>query len=512
MKKMETNPIMQMDFPDPDVIRVEDTYYMVSTTMHFMPGGVILRSYDLINWEIATHIYDVLDSTPGQCLSDEKGIYGKGMWAATIRYHKGTFYVCFAANDTRKTYLYKSDKIEGKWEKHYIEGFYHDCSLLFDDDDRVYIVYGNTEIHLTELDESLRGPKEGGIDRIIIRECGKFTLGYEGAHFYKIHGKYYVFLIHSPGDEWFRTEACFMAETLEGEFTGRDVLRDDLEYCNQGVAQGGIVDTPDGEWYGILFQDRGAVGRIPILVPLRWEDEFPVFGKMGKVPKTVNVKSTRPDYQYKPLAADDDFRYLPDEKGNIHLKEVWEFNHEPVSRLWSVNGREGEFRIQSGKISQKLEDAVNTLTQRTRFPKCEAMVTVNGRELNTGDYAGICILQGCFGFAAIKREEDGNYLAMAGREAEDTSLNVREEWNEGKEYERIRLHSDVIRLKIVADFQQMKDEAAFFYEDKGTWKQIGITQKLYFKMDHFTGSRIGLFMYSTEKIGGVAGFSDFRYL
>ena len=87
------NPITRQDYPDPDVIRVNDTYYMVSTTMHFMPGGVILRSYDLVNWEIVTYLYDNLESTPEQRL--EKGnIYGKGMWAASIRYHKDTFYVC----------------------------------------------------------------------------------------------------------------------------------------------------------------------------------------------------------------------------------------------------------------------------------------------------------------------------------------------------------------------------------------------------------------------------------
>ena len=143
---MSINPILNMDFPDPDVIRVEDTYYMVSTTMHFMPGCVILRSYDLRNWEIAGHIYDSLDGTKGQRLQDKRGIYGKGMWAASIRYHKNKFYVCFAANDTGKTYLYHSHTISGNWKKQEIEGFYHDCSLLFDDDDRVYLVYGNTEI------------------------------------------------------------------------------------------------------------------------------------------------------------------------------------------------------------------------------------------------------------------------------------------------------------------------------------------------------------------------------
>ena len=155
---------------------------------------------------------------------------------------------------------------------------------MFDDDDRVYIASGNKYIRLQELDADLSGPKEGGIDRIVVKDEGHPGLGYEGTHFYKINGKYYLFFIHSLRKEWKRVEACFVSDSLEGEFTGGDVLNDDMGYCNQGVAQGGIVDTPDGKWYAVLFQDRGAVGRIPVLVPIRWEEDYPVFGVDGKVP------------------------------------------------------------------------------------------------------------------------------------------------------------------------------------------------------------------------------------
>ena len=247
----EINPITRLDYPDPDVIRVDNTYYMVSTTMHFMPGCEILRSYDLVNWEHASYVYDVLDSTPGQKIEGEENIYGQGMWAASLRYHKGIFYVCFVANDTGKTYIYSAPSIEGPWKKSYIKGFYHDCSILFDDDDRVYIASGNKYIRLQELDADLSGPKEGGIDRIVVKDEGHPGLGYEGTHFYKINGKYYLFFIHSLRKEWKRVEACFVSDSLEGEFTGGDVLNDDMGYCNQGVAQGGIVDTPDGKWYAV---------------------------------------------------------------------------------------------------------------------------------------------------------------------------------------------------------------------------------------------------------------------
>lgn len=201
MKIAGKNPITELDYPDPDVIRVDDTYYMVSTTMHFMPGCEILRSYDLIHWEHLSYVYERLDSTEEQRLVGEKNCYGKGMWAASLRYHKGMYYICFVANDTGKTYLYTADDIEGPWEKRIIEGFYHDCSLLFEDD-HVYIVSGNRNVRLQELKKDLGGPKEGGLDRILVSDSRNPGLGFEGSHFYKIDGMYYLFLIHSLPDRW----------------------------------------------------------------------------------------------------------------------------------------------------------------------------------------------------------------------------------------------------------------------------------------------------------------------
>lgn len=160
MEKVEaTHPIIPLDYPDPDVIRVGETYYMVSTTMYFMPGCEILRSYDLVNWEHACFVYERLDSTEAQRLVGNQNIYVKGMWAANLRYHKGTFYIVFAANDTRKTYLFTTTDISKPWVRNEIEGFYHDASLFFDDDDKVYIIYGNSDIWLTELNKDLSGPK-----------------------------------------------------------------------------------------------------------------------------------------------------------------------------------------------------------------------------------------------------------------------------------------------------------------------------------------------------------------
>ena len=524
------NPLTRMDYPDPDVIRVGDTYYMVSTTMYFFPGCEILRSYDLVHWEHAAFVYDRLDSTDAQRLEGKKNAYGQGMWAASIRYHQGRFYVIFVANDTHKTYLYTADEITGPWKKSEIQGFYHDNSFLFDDDGRVYIVYGNREIYLTELDENLTGPKEGGLNRLIVKDRDDSFLGYEGSHFYKINGKYYIFFIHIPRSTGRRTESVFVADSLEGEFVGKDVFDDDNGFFNSGIAQGGIVQAPSGKWYSILFQDSGAVGRVPHLIPVDFNDVFPVFGcdrtdkdttsTLGAyLPAQFEIEDLKPGYKYAPLYGSDDFKDA--EAGpSFGFKSFWQFNHEPELRLVEHNITEGYVKITTGKLANNLVQAGNTLTQRTLLPSCAAEVTLDASALKDGDYAGLSILQSSYGFIGVTKKGGKLFLVMCSREIMIPGIwGTREADEAPKELACVPLEdvtgaSTVIRLRAEADFAARKDTAVFSYAatDSDSFKTLGEPKKLHFKLDHFTGARFGLFNYSTKEIGGSARFSDFRYI
>ena len=189
------------------------------------------------------------------------------MWAASFRYHKGVYYIAFVCNDTHKTYLFTSEKIEGPWKKSYIEGFFHDCSLLFDDD-KVYIAYGNRDIYITELKDDLTGPKEGGLHRLAVSDSKKTPLGYEGTHLYKINGKYFMIFIHSLEDRWFRAQAAFVADSIDGEFKGCDVFTDDCGWFGSGIAQGAMFDTKDGKWYAMF--SRTEVHRAEYLTYYRY--------------------------------------------------------------------------------------------------------------------------------------------------------------------------------------------------------------------------------------------------
>ncbi len=485
------NPLTGMDYPDPDVIRVGDTYYMISTTMHFFPGAVILRSCDLVRWEICSYVYDTLEHTPGEILEGEETIYGHGMWAASLRYHAGRFYVAFIAHEWPKTFLFTANRVEGPWRKQYIEGIYHDSSLFFDDDGRAYIVYGNRDIRLTELREDLSGPKEGGLDRIIVRDAPGDFLGYEGSHLYKINGRYVLFLIHSRQQEWFRTEACFVADSLDSVWAGGDALASDLDGMNSGTAQGGVVDTPDGRWFAVVFQDRGAVGRIPVLVPLAWNRfGYPVF---GKAPHEIANTCTRPGWIPRPLYADDDFT-------RPALKNVWQFNHEPREGCWETGN--GAYVIRTDKLSRTVEFARNTLTQRTLLPGCEAEVTVDTESMRQGDVAGLCLLIGSYGLAGVTRDPDGCFLVMKARKPGE---------KEEQELARIPWEQKKTRLRAVVRFAGLKGEVFFAYQDASGWKPLGPVHTMAFALDHFTGCRFGLFLYATKETGGSASFSRFTY-
>lgn len=502
------NPLTRMDYPDPDVIRVDDTYYMISTTMYFMPGGVILRSYDLANWEIAAYLFDRLDDTPAERLEDGQNLYGKGMWAASLRCHDGRFYAAFVSHGQEDTHLFIADRIDGPWEHRKIRGYYHDCSLLWDDDGRVFIVYGNTEIHLTELSADLTGPAEGGIDCIILRDDRENVfLGYEGSHFYKIDGRYVLTLIHWPKDKSRRTEAVFTAAAIEGPYDGGDVFWDDGGYCGQGIAQGGLVDTPDGKWFAILFRDSGAIGRIPVLVPVAWDGDRPVFGDNGRLPEDLPIVSTRPGHEYQPLFVSDDFCAGKDRE----LAPQWQWNHVPDEERWTILP-EGGLAVTTGEVCANITQARNTLTQRMCYPTCEAEVTVDTAGLSGGDFAGLCALQGAYLTVGILEENGKKYLvvierreptkgfAIGGNDTEPGEITYREE-----------IPEDTLTVGIRADFTNMKDTVQAYVRRGNAMETVGEPHKMFFRLDHFTGARFGLCVLSTAMAGGTAVFRDFVY-
>ena len=328
-----SNPIIWADVPDEDIIRVGDTYYMISTTMYFSPGAPIMKSNDLVSWEICSYVYDTYADGDKQTLTNGENDYAHGQWAASLRYNNGFYYVFFGSYGTGKSYIYKTDDIEnGTWTRSEITGMYHDASMLFDDDGRNYLVYGAGGVcKIKELNSEMTGFKSGGAEQTLF-STGLDNLVGEGWHIQKINGYYYVFAIAWPSNSK-RIELCYRSNEHLGTYEGKTILNSGLGTYSGGVAQGDIVDTPDGKWYGLLFQDHGSVGRIPVLVPVTWENGFPIMGVNGEAPLTFDIEG---GYSGTQLAKADSFSYESDE-----LALEWQWNHNPDNTSWSVTERDG---------------------------------------------------------------------------------------------------------------------------------------------------------------------------
>ena len=167
--KSAQNPIIWADVPDMSIVRVGDTYYMSSTTMHMSPGVPIMKSKDLVNWQTVSYAYDTLGNNDALNLNNGKNAYGRGSWASCIRYHNNTFYVSTFSSTTGKTYIWSTNDIEkGPWKEISFSPSFHDHTLVFDDDGRVYLIYGNKKLTLVELNADFSGVKTGGINQVII--------------------------------------------------------------------------------------------------------------------------------------------------------------------------------------------------------------------------------------------------------------------------------------------------------------------------------------------------------
>jgi beta-xylosidase len=487
------NPIIYADVPDMAMIRVGGTYYMSSTTMHMSPGLPIMKSRDLVNWQLVNYAYDILDDVDELNLANGKNSYGRGSWASSLRYHDGVFYATTFSGTTGKTYVYTTKDLEhGPWKASSFKPALHDHSLFFDDDGRVYMVNGGGNIRLTELTADATAIKASGFNQVIITNASAVAgpnvgLNAEGSQMLKVNGMYYLFNITWPRGGM-RTAIVHRAAKITGPYEGRVALMD------KGVAQGGLIDTPQGNWYAYLFQDHGAVGRTPCLVPVKWSEGWPVLGENGKVPDTLDLPaSTGP---IPGLVASDEFERHP---GEPALPLVWQWNHNPENTLWSVTQRPGFLRLTTGRVDTDFLTARNTLTQRTFGPACSGTTAIDVSNLKDGDFAGLALLQKNYGLVGVKAEGGAKAIVMASGSGSPVPSQA------------VPLTQTNVFLRAECDFKNRTDRARFFYSlDGKSWNPIGSPLKMTYTLPHFMGYRFGLFDFATKTPGGYADFDYFR--
>jgi len=264
---------------------------------------------------------------------------------------------------------------------------------------------------------------------------------------------------------------------------------------DKGVAQGSLIDTPQGEWFAYLFRDDGAVGRVPYLVSVRWEEDWPVLGVDGRISDSLNLPASRG--LMPGIVASDEFERRPGERA---LPLVWQWNHNPDNRLWSLTARPGFLRLTTGRVVSDFLLARNTLTQRTFGPQSAATTALDVSNMQDGDFAGLALLQKDYGLVGVKADGAVRYVVMVSAES-----------GQPTEVERIPLQQETVYLKAECDFRKHIDTACFYYSlDSQSWLLIGNPLKLRYTIPHFMGYRFGLFNYATKNSDGFADFDFFR--
>ncbi|GGZ26980.1 glycoside hydrolase family 43 protein [Asticcacaulis endophyticus] len=505
-----TNPLFYDEFSDPDMIRVGDWFYLTGTTMHTMPGLPILRSKDLVNWEFVSYALDKLDLGPQFRLEDGKSIYGQGIWAPSFRYHNGTFYI-FSNVNGQKTQIFTATDPKGPWTRTEMKRSMHDLSVLFDDDGKIYAIWGYQGIKMAQLTDDLTDIVPGSEKEIIPPTAG---MG-EGVHFYKFGGKYFI------TSAWFSGRMkmpAARADNIWGPYEVNPAISIDEDFGmieghrlsdawarsdtapyvinppnpapngRLSLHQGGIVQTPAGEWWGFSMMDYNSVGRLLALSPITWKDGWPYFGlpgNLGRNPRTwVKPKTSEPQPINVPYERSDNF-------SGEALKPIWQWNHVPVDGKWSLTERRGFLRLKSLPATS-FWNAKNSLTQRAIGPMSTPTAILETGGLKDGDVAGLALLNRPYAWIGVEKTSAGLALTHHDQQTGKTA--------------RVRITAPRVWLR--ADCNFLTEKARFSYSTDGaTFTPIGDEFTMVFQLKTFQGVRYSLFNYNT--MGAEGGYADF---
>jgi xylan 1,4-beta-xylosidase len=512
-----TNPLFADEFSDPDVIRVGDDYYMTGTTMHVMPGLPVLHSRDLVNWRLLGYAFDRLDMGPAYRLEEGRETYGQGIWAPAIRHHNGTFYI-FSNINGHGLQIFSATDPAGPWTHRSLQGPAHDVSVLFDDDGRIYAVHGYDEVKLIEMKPDLSGFIEGS-ERTII-PAGN-AMG-EGHHFYKIDDRYFIIgANYSPVGRMTaaraeRPEGPYETVTISARETmgqqrgwwladnglgkplpgpGAKIELAEPAMPNFASAvplhQGGIVQLPNGDWWGWSMMDRKSMGRTTYLSPVTWKDGWPYFGlpgNLGRSPVTWLKPATGAEQEPAPTwQRSDDF-------SGPTLQPVWQWNHVPDDGKWSLRARRGHLRLATLPAPHFLL-ARNSLTQRAVWPESVATTRLDARGLQDGDYAGLALLNVPFATLGVVRDGASYRLRFYDQIADRTLEEP--------------LPGPIVHLRVAGDFDQ--EVARFSVSTDGkAFRPIGGELRTAYQLKTFQGVRYALFAFNEKgRAGGHADFDSF---
>ncbi len=523
-----TNPLFYDEFSDPDILRVGDDYYLAGTTMHAVPGLVILHSKDLVNWENISYCFDRFDfDDPAFSLKDHKEIYGQGIWAPCIRYANGQFYV-FSNVNGKGLQCYTAKDIKGPWQHHNMKGNIYDLGVLFDDDGKVYAIHGYGTVKCTELKPDMSGPVEG-TERVIIPEGNGVG---EGHHMYKVNGMYYLIStdyrpngrtlcsrsksIWGPyetrvitADETYGYHAASLTQVPRGEKyrIGQDGTKFGLGPVDKDATactnahQGGIVQFNDGSWWALFMQDFHSIGRTVCLMPMTWVDGWPMVGlegNLGRAPRTwfkpgYGANAAKETTMHAPYDRNENF-------DGKQLGRIWQWNHNPDDKMWSL--KNGRLRIQS-QPAEQLMWARNTLTQRVIGPKSVATVELFTKGMKDGDVCGLGNINVPCSWIGVMKDDNTKMLVL--RQFSQYNADP----TQAPAVVPVGAQGGKIWLRCIGDYDNDKMQYAYS-TDGQTFLPLGQEMPLSYQLITFQGSRHALFAFNTKgQKGGYAEFDNF---
>jgi len=510
-----TNPLFFEDTPDPTMIRVGVDYYLTCSSMHFMPGLPIMHSNDLVNWELINYAFPRIN--PGPEYSFQKGThgsngYGKGIWAPSFVYKDGVYYI-FANINNHGTQVFKTTDPRGEWEHYEMKRGFHDMSVFFDDDGKTYICWGHKDVEMAQLNEDLTDIIPG-TQKVVTNE------GAEGSHMYKINGKYYIIwsvpgastpmlagVADNPYGPYRVEQICYQnhvgVQHLPGLKESPHFGNDKFEWWPNDpngyvtMHQGGIIDTPNGEWWGYVMQDHTSLGRNTNLSPITWEDDIPYFGLPGNLTKTpkVWVKPNLPKQPIRSLVRrDDDF-------SSDKLGIQWQWNHIPVDSKWSLTEASGKLRLHS-LPSPDFWTARNSLTQRVVGLEADAFVDLDLSGMQVGDVAGMALLIYPYAWIGVEKYTNGNCLKMFNQKNYPSNAAI----------DSLMLPVDIsfVTFKIYTDIDNGNATFAYSVDGGKVYNDFGNSLPLHFQLYTFRGPSYALFNYNNGgREGGYADFDNF---
>ncbi len=493
------NPILFADYSDPDVVRVGDDFYLVASSFNCTPGVPILHSKDLVNWTIINH---VLDRLPFEVYNQPA--HGCGVWAPSIRFHAGKFWVFFSTPD-EGIFMSTAADPAGAWSPLTLvqaaKGWIDPCPF-WDDDGQAYLVHAfaasragiKSILHICRMKPDGTALLDEG--RLVFDGRAHHPT-IEGPKLYKRNGYYYIFAPAGGVPTGWQT--VLRSTSIYGPYEDRIVMAQGRTEVN-GPHQGGWVELASGEDWFVHFQDRGAYGRIVHLQPLKWVDEWPIIGLVtngdgvGEPVSAWRKPNIGRDYPIAVPQTSDEFEAAT-------LGRQWQWHANPKSEWMSLEAHPGHLRLYAQPVQDlNLRLAPNLLLQKFPAPAFTITTLLTLAPQRVGAQAGLVVMGDAYAYVALAKTGNGYRLVQCAKSDADQAPREVEslDWQAASAHVRVSVRSGAVcRFSVSQDGQAFTPIGGDFQARAGRW----------------IGAKVGLFCARPDQAvnGGWADFDWFRF-